>query len=60
MYRDVKFFDLHNFPFSPSDLHVPAAAWSVLLSQEENPPQRPKASEPAHQRQGRAQTGRLR
>lgn len=34
----------------PTDLHVPAAAWSVLLPQEENPPQRPKAPEPAHQR----------
>lgn len=50
-------FDLHHFHFSSIDLHVPAAAWSVLLPQEENPPQRPKASEPAHQRQGRAQTG---
>lgn len=46
-------------PLSPSDLHVSAATWSVLLSQEENPPQRPQAPEPAHQRQGGAKTGRL-
>lgn len=34
--------------FSPSDLHVPAFTRSVLLSQKEDPPQRPEASEPAH------------
>lgn len=47
-------------PFSlPADLHVPVAARFGLLSQKENPPQRPEASEPAHQRQGRAQVSGL-
>lgn len=42
-----------------SDFHVPAPTWTLLLSQEENPAQRPEASEPAHQRQRGAETGRL-
>lgn len=42
------------------DFLVPAPTRSLLLSQEENPAQRPEASEPAYQRQRRAETGRLR
>lgn len=41
------------------DLHVPAAESSQLHSQPEDPPQRPKTSEPAHQLPGRTQDGRL-
>lgn len=36
------------FGHFPTDLHVSAAAWSVLLPQEKNSSQRPKASELAH------------
>lgn len=43
--------------FLLSDFHVPAPAWSLLLSQEEDPPPRPEASEPADQRQRGAEAG---
>lgn len=41
------------------DLHVPAAESSQLHPQPEDPPQRPKTAEPAHQLPGRTQDGRL-
>ena len=44
---------------SSPGLHVPAAAGSLLHPQPEDPPQRPEASEPAHQLPGRTQDGRL-
>lgn len=40
-----------------SDLHVPVVARSLLHPQSEDPPQRPEASELAHQLPGRTQAG---